>query len=89
MVSFSLRDIEVFRPYPDEMPWDLLFEADPDEAAVRDYAEPDWVRIAKLEGETVAAYVISKTAPIEFAIRSLIVAPGYRGAGLGRWMLGV
>jgi GNAT superfamily N-acetyltransferase len=83
-----MRDVEIFRPYPDEMPWELLFEADADEEAVREYAEPDRVRIARLAGSTVAAYVISVVEPTVFSIRSLIVARPYRGAGLGRWMLG-
>ena len=55
MNTFEARAVDIFRPYQDEIPWQLLLQADPDEHRVRQYADPDWTRIAKFDGEGITA----------------------------------
>ena len=88
MKTFEARAVDIFRPYTDEIPWQLLGEADPDESRVRQYADPDWTRIAKFDGEVVGVYVVRVNSPLEFQILNLAVAAPYRGKGLGSWLLG-
>jgi GNAT superfamily N-acetyltransferase len=86
--GFRPRDAEIYRPYPDEIPWELLLEADPDETRVYGYADADYMRVAKVAGEAVGAYVIRALEPTCFELCNLVVDRRYRGRGLGRWLLG-
>ena len=88
MNTFEARAVDIFRPYRDEIPWQLLLQADPDEHRVRQYADPDWTRIAKFDGEVVGVYVVRANTPLEYQILNLAVAAPYRGKGLGSWLLG-
>jgi len=83
-VSFRPRDTQIFSPYPDEIPWELL----PDDAVVNGFPEDARMRVAKLDGEVVGVYVIEPVDALRFRVRELVVARGYRGHGLGRWLLG-
>lgn len=85
---FSARDATIYRPYTDEIPWDLLLEADPDERRVRAYTDPDLIRVAKYEGVAVGAYVIRPLSAIRTELCTLVVSKPFRRAGLGRWLLG-
>jgi N-acetylglutamate synthase-like GNAT family acetyltransferase len=82
------RDLQTFRPYRDEMPWELLASAGADEDALREVLELDLVRVAKLDGRIVAAYGIRPLAPTCFELVALVVAEGWRGKHFGRWLLG-
>ena len=64
----------IFRPRSHEAPW-------PD-------ANPEWTRVAKLDGAIVGAYEIAPCAARRFQVLALRVAPHCRGGGLGRWLLG-
>lgn len=86
--TFSARDATIYRPYPDEIPWELLLEADPDERRVMAYTDPDLIRVAKYEGVAIGAYVIRPQSDIRTELCTLVVARPYRHAGLGRWLLG-
>ena len=86
--SFSARDATIYRPYTDEIPWDLLFEADPDEQRVMAYTDPDLIRVAKYEGVAIGAYVIRPLSDIRNELCTLVVSQPFRHAGLGRWLLG-
>lgn len=88
MKTFEPRAVDIFRPYPDEIPWQLLLQADADEHRVRQYADPDWTRIAKFDGDVVGVYVVRANTPLEYQILNLAVAAPYRGKGLGSWLLG-
>jgi GNAT superfamily N-acetyltransferase len=86
--DFRARDATIYRPYRDEIPWDLLLLADPDEDRVAEYADADYMRVAKHGDAVAGVYVVEAIAPTCFSLRNLVVAPGYRGKGLGRWLLG-
>ena len=83
MTAIGVADVTVYRPFPGEVPCDLV-GAD---------APLDDVRIAKVDGHgsssrVVGAYRLVQLDAERFAIRALGVYPAYRGAGIGRWLLG-
>ena len=83
MTAIGVADVTVYRPFPGEVPCDLV-GAD---------APLDDVRIAKVDGQgsksrVVGAYRLVQVDAERFAIRALGVYPAYRGAGIGRWLLG-
>lgn len=86
--DFKPQDVKLFRPYPDEIPWELLLLADPDESRVLDYADVDSVRVAKLNDQPVGVYAIRPVSPTVYQLCNLAVAPAWRRRGLGRWLLG-
>ncbi|MCY3811975.1 MAG: GNAT family N-acetyltransferase [Gammaproteobacteria bacterium] len=88
MTAIGVADVTVYRPFPGEVPCDLV-GAD---------APLDDVRVAKVDGQgskshgstsrVVGAYRLVQVDAGRFAIRALGVYPAYRGAGIGRWLLG-
>ena len=84
MSGFRPRDARIFRPYPDEIPWELL----PDDAAKVGYRDDARMRVAKLGAEVIGVYVIEPVNELCYRVLELAVAPGYRSHGLGRWLLG-
>ncbi len=80
-MSLDPRKVPIYRPYADEMPWELL----PDGLAAPD---PNLTRIAKLGGEVIGAYAIEPVNALHYRINALVVAERHRRQGLGRWLLG-
>ena len=88
MTAVSLASVTVYRPFPGEVPADLV-GAD---------ASLDDVRVAKLHGQgsqshgsqsrIVGAYRLVQVNASRFEIAALGVYPAFRGAGIGRWLLG-
>lgn len=83
MTAIGVADVTVYRPFPAEVPHDLV-GAD---------APLDDVRVAKVDGpgsarRVVGAYRLVQLDAERFAIRALAVYPAYRRAGIGRWLLG-
>ncbi len=86
--DFRPQDVNIYRPYPDEIPWELLLLADPDENRVHEYADADFMRVAKVDDEAVGVYVVQALEATVYELRNLSVAPAWRRRGLGRWLLG-
>ena len=80
-MSLDPRKVPIYRPYADEMPWELL----PDGL---DGPDPNLTRIAKLGGEVIGVYVIEPVNALLYRINALVVAEHHRRQGLGRWLLG-
>ena len=78
MSRFDPRKVPVFRAYRDEIPWELMPAEDID---------PEWVRVAKLDGEVIGVYAVHPVSRTEFRIDVVAVAPSHRGQGLGSWLL--
>ena len=93
MTAVSVAAVTVYRPFPGEVPDDLV-GAD---------APLDDVRIAKVDGHgpkghgpkghgpkgrIVGAYRLAQVDAETFEVRALTVYPAFRGAGIGRWLLG-
>ena len=83
MTAVSLASVTVYRPFPGEVPGDLVGAG----------ASLDDVRVAKLDGHgsqrrIVGAYRLVQVDARRFEIAALGVYPEFRGAGIGRWLLG-
>ena len=88
LADFKARDAQIYRPYTDEIPWDLLLLGDPDESSVESYADADYMRVAKHDDVVAGVYVVEVVTPLRYALRNLVVAPAYRRKGLAAWLLG-
>lgn len=88
MSGFRASDVSIFRPYPDEVPWELLAGAGVDEQALAPVMDLDFLRVAKHQGRVVGAYGIRPRTEVRYELVTLVVAEGYRRQGLGRWLLG-
>ncbi len=80
--------VPIYRPYPDEVPWDLFADAGVAEQVLAEALDPDFTRLAKVGGRSVGGYIIRPRTPTCYELVALTVAAGYRGKGLGRWLLG-
>ena len=87
-VPFSPRDARILRPYPEEVPWDLLLDADPSRERVERYLSDDYTRIAKYDDRVIGVYALARNQPTLFELMNIAVVEGFRGTGLGRWLLG-
>ncbi len=89
--TFNLREVRVYRPYPDEMPCWLLSD---DDAGASLHSRADegpqgaHARVAKLIGEVIGGYVVVARSPVCYELVNLVVAREFRRRGLGRWLLG-
>lgn len=88
MGTFRARDVRIYRPYPDEVPWDLLAAAGLDEADPTAVLDLDFLRVAKHEGTVAGLYAIRPLQSPRYELVTLIVDERYRRQGLGRWLLG-
>jgi GNAT superfamily N-acetyltransferase len=88
MSGFRASDVHIFRPYPDEVPWELLGDAGVDDAALAALLDLDFLRVARHQGRVTGAYGIRPQTATCYELVVLIVAEGYRRQGLGRWLLG-
>lgn len=86
-MEFKLRDIEVFRPYSNEIPEDLLLDHF-DEFTAKTGLAAEMVRIAKLGDETLGVYAMDRGDGVTYLLHALAVAPSARKRGLGRWLVG-
>ena len=86
--DFRPQDVEIYRPYADEIPWELLSLTEQDEADLLDSVDADFIRVAKYQDQAIAAYVIDPESPTLYVLKNLAVDPGWRRRGLGRWLLG-
>ena len=85
--GFQARAADIFKPYPDEVPWELLLEGDPDETRIGGYLDQELIRVAKFRGEVVGVYVVKPVDRTRFQLANIAVAEGFRGKGLGDWLL--
>ena len=88
MDAFRPQDVEIYRPYSDEVPWELLSLAETEEAQLHDSADLDCMRVAKYRDEAIGAYLIQPESSTLYVLKVLAVDPAWRRRGLGRWLLG-
>jgi ribosomal protein S18 acetylase RimI-like enzyme len=78
----------MLRPYPEEIPWDLLLDADPSRARVESYLSDELTRVAKLDDVVLGVYALRRIDATSFELMNIAVAESHQGAGLGRRLLG-
>ena len=88
MKAFDPRDARMLRPYPEEIPWDLLLDADPSRARVESYLSDELTRVAKLDDAVIGVYALKRIDATSFELMNIAVAESYQGTGLGRRLLG-
>jgi ribosomal protein S18 acetylase RimI-like enzyme len=86
--NFDPRDARILRPYPEELPWDLLLDADPSRARVERYLSDTLTRIAKHDDAVIGVYAMQQSDGTTFELMNIAVAEAYQGTGLGRRLLG-
>jgi ribosomal protein S18 acetylase RimI-like enzyme len=86
--DFDPRDARILRPYPEEMPWSLLLDADPSRTRVESYLSDTLTRIAKRDDDVIGVYALKQMDAITFELMNIAVAEPYQGTGLGRRLLG-
>lgn len=86
MTTFRPSDVRIYRPYPDEVPWELFASAD--ESLLREAMDRSLLRVGKLGGEVLGAYALLPRGATGFELIALVVADAWRRRGLGRWLLG-
>jgi ribosomal protein S18 acetylase RimI-like enzyme len=86
--AFDPRDARVLRPYPEEVPWELLLDADPSRGRVEAYLSDELTRVAKLEDTVIGVYALKRHDATSFELMNIAVAQSHQGTGLGRRLLG-
>ena len=66
----NLRDIEVFRPYPHELPEVILERAGLDELSMDTWLSAETLRIAKLHDEVVGVYAMDRIDTTQFNLHA-------------------
>lgn len=87
-MTFKLRDVVIGRAGADELPWNLLLEADPSRERVEGYLSDEFTRVARYSGEVIGVYVLARHTPTRFELMNIAVREDFRGKGVGRWLLG-
>ena len=88
MKPFDPREARVLRPYPEEIPWELLLDADPSRARVEGYLSDELTRVAKFDDAVIGVYALSRHDATHFELMNIAVVDAYQGTGLGRRLLG-
>jgi ribosomal protein S18 acetylase RimI-like enzyme len=86
--AFDPRDARMLRPYPEEIPWDLLLDADPSRARVESYLSDELTRVAKLDDVVIGVYALQRIDATSFELMNIAVAESHQGTGLGGRLLG-
>jgi len=88
VTHFDARDARILRPYPEEVPWALLLDADPSRERIERYLSDTLTRIAKRDDDVIGVYVLQQVDATTFELMNIAVAEAYQGTGLGRRLLG-
>jgi GNAT superfamily N-acetyltransferase len=80
--------VGIYRPYADEVPWDLLADSTAAEDELAAVLALNFLRVAKYGDRVAGAYGIRPVTATRFELVTLIVAEGFRRQGLGRWLAG-
>ena len=87
-MTVNFRALEVFRPYDDEFPEELLWDAGADDPCIERWRMAQMVRIARYEAELTAVYAMDRQDLTTFVLHGVVVASRLRRRGIGRWMIG-
>lgn len=71
----------------EEIPYELLYLADPSKESINDYISRGNLYIASIENEVVGAYVILKTRPLTAEIMNISVNEAYQKKGIGKVLI--
>lgn len=87
-MALSLREVDVFKPYSDEFPYELFAQLGLSESRYGLCVAADFVRVAKLASEVIGAYALQAETAGRYTLHAVVVASSQRKQGLGRWLVG-
>jgi len=87
-VAINLRDLEIFKPYSNEMPEELLLNEGATDAVVDLWLQAQLLRVVKLDEQVLGAYAMQRHDSNTFYLYGVVIAPGQRQQGIGRWLTG-
>lgn len=70
-----------------EIPYELLYLADPSKESINDYISRGNLYVASIGNEVVGAYVILKTRPLTAEIMNISVNEAYQKKGIGKVLI--
>ncbi len=88
MNRFLSKEVSIYYPYAEEIPYDLLKEAGADPARVANLSHEPFVRVAKHTGQVIGVYLMSQLDAQTFRLDALAVESAFRNRGLGSWLVG-
>ena len=88
MSEFKPRDAKFVRLNTQQIPWDLLLEADPNKTFVEAYISEAFTRVAWYQEKAIGVYALKRLAPTSFELMNICVAREFQGTGMGRRLLG-
>ena len=88
MNHFVTKEITIFYPYGDEVPYELLEASGADPHRLTALHEEPFIRVAKREDDVIGVYLLSRLDQATFQVDALGVEPTFRKRGLGSWLVG-
>ncbi|MFR9164982.1 MAG: GNAT family N-acetyltransferase [Dysgonomonas sp.] len=83
-----MKDIKIRKlKEEDEIPYDLLYLADPSKEAVGDYLERGFCYVAEIGNIVIGVYVLLPTRPFTAELVNLAVDEDYQNKGLGKMLV--
>ena len=83
-----MNNIEVRRLYEhEEIPYELLYLADPSKEAVTDYIRRGKLYSAYIDNKVVGAYAILMTRPLTLEIMNIAVEESHQRKGIGKVLI--
>jgi GNAT superfamily N-acetyltransferase len=87
-MALNLREVEIFRPYGNESPEDLLWAEGVSDEQVQGWMSAELVRVAKFGSVVIGMYAMDRGQELDFILHGVVVEPSWRRQGLGRWLVG-
>lgn len=87
-MGLNIRELEVFKPYANELPEALLEEVELNDGEVAAWLGAQTLRIAKKGSDVLGVYAMDRVDAVNFHLHGVIVTQRLRKQGLGRWLVG-
>ncbi|HZH62006.1 MAG TPA: GNAT family N-acetyltransferase [Metabacillus sp.] len=71
----------------EQMPIQLLLEADPSEQLIMDYVQKGECYVAEIDQQVIGAYVLLEKTIETIEIKNIVIKDEFRGQGLGKKLL--
>jgi len=87
-LRFLAEDIRIYYPLRGEMPAELLLSGCLDESLLPRLSQEPLIRVAKLHGEVIGAYLSTEVSAQIHRLEALAVLAPFRRRGIGSWLVG-
>jgi len=83
MENIKIKNLSI----EDEIPYDLLYLADPSMEIINEYVVRGDCYIACIDNNIIGAYVLIKTRPLTLELVNIAVEESYQGTGIGKQLI--